>query len=634
MAGVPTRTGLRAVLRAVDPRHSLMAGTVWLVIALAASFSIVGSIWVGRLARDNIVQQHARRLSVETDQLGSDLGQAVASRVGAVRASSIVQRSASAETVDGLRAVFAELSSAYPDLDWLAVADAGGTLVQANGELVAGSRVSEQPWFRDGLQRTWLGVISRARLTHSDGSPSASGTTPSLGDLALPLRDASGRAVGVIAAHLTWRWGPSHLRRLTEALDPRVAAQALVLDGRDLVLVGPEELRGKPWPGMPATDGPTLAPLATAGAPDLTAPTPRFERLPDGGIVLVARAPVSSAGGLPKEDWQVQLSETRQAVYRRADALAVQILWVSIGLAALTVLGGALGARHLTTRLKNLTRSVAAVGRDDAAKIEVPPGQDEVAQLARAFAGILLDLQRERAELRTLSRDLEQRVAARTREVERLAEEARYAAIVRERLKIARDLHDTLAHSMMAMLSEVRLLRRLEAHDPAALRDELARAEQVAHEGLKEARTAISQMRLNTVRDTGLGAALAKSFERFIDRTGLVGNFRTDAQAARFGDERAESIFRIAEEALRNIEHHASARMVDVSLRAVDGTHLELEIADDGVGFDTEAAYPGHFGLVGLREQAQLIGAQLRIESAPRRGTTVTLSLRMTPEVP
>jgi len=85
-----------------------------------------------------------------------------------------------------------------------------------------------------------------------------------------------------------------------------------------------------------------------------------------------------------------------------------------------------------------------------------------------------------------LSGELERRVAVRTREVERLAEESRYAAIVRERLKIARDLHDTLAHSMMAMLSEVRLLRKLEMHDPDSLREELARAEAVAHEGKAE----------------------------------------------------------------------------------------------------------------------------------------------------
>jgi signal transduction histidine kinase len=135
---------------------------------------------------------------------------------------------------------------------------------------------------------------------------------------------------------------------------------------------------------------------------------------------------------------------------------------------------------------------------------------------------VLDDLRSERSELLALSGELERRVAVRTREVVRLAEESRYAAIVRERLKIARDLHDTLAHSMMAMLSEVRLLRKLQAHDPESLPDELARAEEVAHDGLNEARTAIAQMRLNGVRDTGLGPALAKAFDRFIDRTGLI----------------------------------------------------------------------------------------------------------------
>ena len=78
-------------------------------------------------------------------------------------------------------------------------------------------------------------------------------------------------------------------------------------------------------------------------------------------------------------------------------------------------------------------------------------GLDEVAQLGRAFANVLTDLQNERRELKNLSLELERRVAVRTREVERLAEETRYAAIARERLKMARDLHDTLAHSMMAL---------------------------------------------------------------------------------------------------------------------------------------------------------------------------------------
>ena len=167
----------------------------------------------------------------------------------------------------------------------------------------------------------------------------------------------------------------------------------------------------------------------------------------------------------------------------------------------------------------------AAVGRNETARIEVPSGRDEVAQLAAAFAKILDDLHQERTELLSLSSELERRVAVRTREVERLAEESRYAAIVRERLKIARDLHDTLAHSMMAMLSAgvCACCVSSELHDLAqSLREELSPVpEGVAHEGLNEAANRhVHQMRVNAVRDTGLKARRSASAfsPAFIDR--------------------------------------------------------------------------------------------------------------------
>jgi signal transduction histidine kinase len=359
--------------------------------------------------------------------------------------------------------------------------------------------------------------------------------------------------------------------------------------------------------------------------------TLRFERL-SGQTVLLARAPVLIERPESRDTWQVQLSEPKELVYQRANALAARIVWISICLGLITAIVGAWGARRLTSRLKNLTRSAAAVGRNEFSRIEVPGGHDEVAQLAAAFANILDDLRQERGELLKLSSELERRVAIRTREVERLAEESRYAAIVRERLQIARDLHDTLAHSMMAMLSEVRLLRKVQVHDPGSLADELARAEQVAHAGLREARSAITQMRANSVRDIGLGPALANAIERFRDRTGLNVEFAAEAAAGRFGDERAEVIFRMAEEALRNIERHAAASKVRIALRSPDAAGLDLEIDDDGVGFDAGVPRQGHFGLIGLREQAQLIGATFEIDSAPHRGTKLRLTLRIAPE--
>jgi signal transduction histidine kinase len=596
----------KALLRDMDPRRSLVAGIIWLVVALAASFAVAASLWAGSVAREIVVQQHVRRLALETDQLSSDLSQAVGMRLAAVRA---------ADASAGPAALFRRLVAAYPDLGWIAVADDSGSVIAGNAAMHLGASVSTKAWFSQGLKGPWIGLIEDAESTRN---------APLLGDLSAPLSDASGHIIGVIGAHLTWRWASSDVQRLSSTLDLHGAAQMLVLDGAGVVVVGPRELRNAPWHGAPLDESPPIEPVGSN--------TPHFERLPAGAAVLVARAPVSV--GDPKGAlWQVQLSEPKELVYQRANALALRILWISICLGLATALLGALGARHLTNRLRGLTLSAAAVGRNEIARIEVPGGRDEVAQLAGAFAKILDDLRQERGELLALSSDLERRVAIRTREVERLAEESRYAAIVRERLKIARDLHDTLAHSMMAMLSEVRLLRKLQVHDPGSLPDELARAEEVAHAGLNEARTAIAQMRVNAVRDTGLGAALSKAVSRFEDHTGLRVDFDLDAEAARFGDERAEVIFRMAEEALRNIERHARATQVRIMLRSADTDHLQMQIEDDGVGFDTSRPQPGHFGLIGLREQAQLIGADFEIRSAPDQGTMLRLSLRVAPQL-
>jgi signal transduction histidine kinase len=598
----------RALLRDLDPRHSLVAGLIWLVVGLAASFAVAASVWAGRVAREIVVQQHVRRLVLETDQLASDLGQAVSARLAAIRAAD--GDAAPAE-------LFKRLIAAYPDLGWISIADVSGVLLAAHGGMRPGSSAGTAPWFQQGLKGPWIGVIDESR--HLGGGPL-------LGDLAAPLRDSSGRIVAVIAAHLNWPWAAADVQRLSDTLDRRGSAQTLVMNGAGIVAVGPDQLRNGPWNGVLLDEAPPIEPSSAQSA------APRFERLPNGDTVLVTRAPVSLDAARFADAWTVQLSEPKELVYQRANALAIRILWISICLGAAMAVLGTLGARHLTNRLKNLTRSAAAVGRNEVARIEVPRGRDEVAQLAAAFAKVLDDLRQERSELLMLSSDLERRVAVRTREVERLAKESHYAAIARERLQIARDLHDTLAHSMMAMLSEVRLLRKLQGHDPASVGEELARAEEVAQAGLNEARSAIAQMRVNSVRDLGLGPAIAKAIERFKNRTGLAVEFSMDPDAARFGDERAEVIFRMTEEALRNIERHARATRVCISLSSADAAHMQLQIADDGVGFDPSLSRPGHFGLIGLREQAQLIGAELQMVSTPESGTTLRLSLRIAPE--
>src|ERR1700682_4342950 len=137
-----------AQLRNMDPRRSLVAGIIWLMIALAASFAVAASIWAGRVAREIVVQQHMRRLALETDQLAADFGQALSARLGALRAAGPSARPAD---------LFERLVAAYPDLGWIAAADTDGTVLAANEDVVTGSSAARKPWFSRGLAGPWLG---------------------------------------------------------------------------------------------------------------------------------------------------------------------------------------------------------------------------------------------------------------------------------------------------------------------------------------------------------------------------------------------------------------------------------------------------------------------------------------------
>lgn len=623
-------TSLHTLLRRLDPRRSLLAGAIYLICALGIIFATAAATWVGGIARENLLDQHVRRLTLETDQLSSDLSAAITARVGAVSTARLFGGSERTDGLLDLRRSYEEIVAAYPQLDWVAIADTTGVVVASNGSLQKGAYVDTRTWFLAGLKGPWVGVMDDASSSVQSLGLGALSDISGLGDISVPVYNSGGHIIGVIAAHLSWRRTPDHVQRLTDEADSSLLTEAYVLNDADVVLVGPTIARGRPWSGVRVDlDPPSAVTTHTSVAPGY----PVFERLVNGRRVLVSRSPLNPVGDRAPVGLQVLLSEPNERVYQRANAVAKKIMLASVSLGAIIALIGALGIRHLTRRLQHLTLSVASVRRNIAATIDVPAGIDEVSQLGEAFSNLIEDLAQERKELKTLAGELERRVVVRTREVERLAEESRYAAVVRERLKLARALHDTLAHSMMAIISEIRFIQRLQTHDSASVPDELRRAEQLAHAGLKEARSAIDQMRATTVREAGLGSALSGEFAKFVDRTGLVGEFITDAEASRFGDERSEVLFRMMQEVLRNVERHARATRVNGTLEIASRTHVVLRIEDNGVGFDPHLPRQGHYGLIGLHEQAELIGANLRIDSQPRMGTTICISLPIAPIV-
>ncbi|WP_313951532.1 histidine kinase [Accumulibacter sp.] len=616
-------------LHYLDPRRSLAAAIGWLVLALSLGLALVASAWVGGIVRSDLLDLRGRQLDRTADRLIADLNLNLALRVRSVRALAVML---GAELRDEnqtlLHRILGNLQQASPEFETIALANPQGRVLVATDSSLEGTSVGDREWFVFGRQESKKGEVRLLPMLQQTLSGVAAGVSGSFVGLIAAVVDDQGEMVGLVGTRLSVLWLLDFADSLQGELRGAAGTQALLLDRDGVVLVGSEGLKGKRL-GVPG-DSPERA--APAPARELvansTAHPARVERLADGKRYLVAHASPAAGDALNTLGWRVVVLQPVQDAGQGDRLMQIQITAVLLGLGALAALLGVFLAHRVTRDLNAITRSADAVRRGATQQISVPPGHSEAARLGGALNALLGSLQRERAALQTLNAELDQRVVARTREVERLAEQERYAAVVRERLKIARDLHDTLAHSMMAMLSEVRLLKRLWSSHPEAMAEELARAEKAAHEGLQEARAAITAMRFNPVRDVGLATALGDFVERFVERSGIPVDYASDAARGTLADERAETLFRMAEEALRNVERHARATRVTVSLeRHPGGDGATLTISDDGLGFDADATYPGHYGLAGLREQATLIGAELTVSSVAGRGTTIRVAL-------
>jgi signal transduction histidine kinase len=195
-------------------------------------------------------------------------------------------------------------------------------------------------------------------------------------------------------------------------------------------------------------------------------------------------------------------------------------------------------------------------------------------------------------------------------------------AVSRERNRLARDLHDTLAHSLAAIAVQLEALRTLLAHDPGAAQGTVDDLLHLARSGLDDSRQAIQALRTDRLETLGLVGAVRDMLQPFQARTGIQVDLSVAGQEPDLTGEEAQALFRIAEEALTNVELHAAARQVAVRL-AFGSDRIDLEIQDDGVGFDPTAVDPSRYGLTGMQERAAMIGAKLEVNSRPDGGTTV-----------
>lgn len=598
-------------LQRIDPRRSLAAAIGWWVIALTLGLSLAASMWLRVFIRTTLLEQHSQRLESAGEHVVAGLETTMQLRLQSVTVvATMLSEDVQHSDTQRLRRALAAVRSEVPDLIWLAATDPDGNVVAATSDEVVGRNVYQYAWASQGLDIAWI---------EEGRSP-----TEHFLKLTAPVRNADGAIVGVVAGQLGWGWVRAMAEGITAA-----PGEWLLIDRDGVVRTGPAALIGQRWPAEPEARKPFDPSLSRLG-PDATDLPPRIElrRLLAEQPYLVVNTLRTPGGMLDKLGWRVVVVQPVESVA----AFATSIQWRITALLALLTLAAALAgvsvARRLTRRISRIARSADEVSRGDAQRIDVPAGSDEAARLGAALDRLLASLHRERDELRALNAELDQRVAERTDEIRRLALESRDAAVMRERLRLARELHDTLAHSMMAMLTEIRVLKRLASTQPQALPDELVRAEQAAREGLQEARHAIDQLRSNPVRQIGLGAALAELARGFGERSGVRTVTEIDPDLATLASEAAEAVFRIAEELLRNVERHAAAADVRITLQRRGDGAAALQVEDDGTGFDAAAVPPGHYGWVGVREQAQAIDAALALHSAPGHGTRVEVSWR------
>jgi signal transduction histidine kinase len=208
-----------------------------------------------------------------------------------------------------------------------------------------------------------------------------------------------------------------------------------------------------------------------------------------------------------------------------------------------------------------------------------------------------------------------------------------YAATVeqlatsRERLRLARDLHDTLAHTLAALVVQLEAVDALQETDRIAARDQLGKANRQARVGLEEARRAILDLRSSPVEELGLAGALEELAERFDERSGIQARFSLAGEPAPLPAATSNALYRIAEEALSNVERHAEASRVLLQLSFAEFEGVVLRIQDDGRGFDPGDVDPERVGLLGIYERAALIGGQATVESGLGDGAALVVQV-------
>ena len=265
-------------------------------------------------------------------------------------------------------------------------------------------------------------------------------------------------------------------------------------------------------------------------------------------------------------------------------------------------------------------------------------GQADLAlaqDLARR-AALAMDNARLYHTAQSLNRELDQRVAQRTQELELANQQLRsLAAHIQsaredERINIARSIHDEIGTLMTAIKMDLAFLGRSfngngSKKSPDELREEINGITKLVDEAIESIHQIARELRPGVLDHLGLRAALEWQLQDFQTRSKIECEFNSDLGEFNLDSARSTAVFRILQETLTNVARHAQATRVEASLRK-EGNDLILQVRDNGKGI-SETPDANRFGILGMRERAHVFGGDIMFQGAPGQGTVVTVRI-------
>ncbi|MHB8597975.1 MAG: sensor histidine kinase [Ktedonobacteraceae bacterium] len=211
-------------------------------------------------------------------------------------------------------------------------------------------------------------------------------------------------------------------------------------------------------------------------------------------------------------------------------------------------------------------------------------------------------------------------------------------AVLRERTRLAREMHDTIGHALVLISVKLEAAQRLRERDPERCDCELESTKEIARETMTALRSSIADLRSPALEREQINHALSRSAREFARRSGLHITYTLQADIDFLPEAIEETLWKVSQEAFANIEKHAHASHVQVRISRQD-EKLLLHIHDDGVGLPQALCQPqkdgslvysspnGHYGLRGMLERVEATGGHLTLHSGKEQGTTIEIEL-------